>query len=71
MNVTSPTTELMFIAPSSLPDGAFIVNITVTVTAINRFGAGNPSDAEKFEISKYISMVIIYKCMFIHVRLNP
>ena len=64
MNVTSPTTELTFTAPS-LPDGVFVSNITVTVTAINRFGYGPPSDPEKFEISKYIFMIIIY--ILIHI----
>ena len=48
---TSPTTELAFTAPS-LPDGVFVDNITVTVTAINRFGYGMPSDPVEFEISK-------------------
>lgn len=50
-NVTSPTTELTFTAPS-LPDGVFVDNIIVTVTAINRFGYGMPSDPVEFEISK-------------------
>ena len=57
MNVTSPTTELTFTAPS-LPDGVFVDNITVTVTAINRFGYGMPSDPVEFEISKYIFIII-------------
>ena len=50
-NVTSPTTTLTFTAPS-LPDGVFDGNITVTVSAINRFGRGTPSDPENFVISK-------------------
>ena len=50
-NVTSPTTTLTFTAPS-LPDGVFFDNITVIVTAINRFGRGTPSNPESFEISK-------------------
>ena len=52
-NVTSPTTMLIFPAPS-LPDGVFVDNITVIVTAINRFGRGNSSDPpEYFEISMF------------------
>ena len=50
-NVTSSTTTLTFTAPP-LPDGVFVDNITVIVTAINRFGCGSPSDPESFEISK-------------------
>ena len=50
-NVTSPTTTLTFTAPL-LPDGVFVDNISVVVTAINRFGRGSPSDPESFEISK-------------------
>ena len=51
INSTSPTTMLRFPAPS-LPDGVFVDNITVTVTAINRFGRGTPSDPDYFAISK-------------------
>ena len=51
-NITSPTTELIFTAPS-LPDEVFVDNITVTVTAINRFGHGTPSVPEKSEISEF------------------
>ena len=58
-NVTSPTTELTFTAPS-LPDGVFVDNITVTVTAINRFGPGAPSDPEKFEISRFITYMFVF-----------
>ena len=43
VNVTSPTPTLTFTAPS-LPDGVFADNITVFVTAINRFGRGTTSD---------------------------
>ena len=50
-NVTSPTTALTFTAPSP-PDGVFVDNIIVNVTAINSFTAGIPSDPENFEISK-------------------
>ena len=49
-NVSSSTTILTFTAPS-LPDGVFSGNITVTVTAINRFGRGMPSDPKDFLIS--------------------
>ena len=49
-NVTIPTTILTFTAPS-LPDGVFSGNIIVTVTAINRFGRGMPSDPKNFLIS--------------------
>ena len=59
-NVTSPTTELTFTAPS-LPDGVFVDNITVTVTAINRFGYGTPSDPDYFEISEYI-YICVHQC---------
>ena len=51
-NVTSPTTTLTFTAPSLLPDGVFVDNITVIVTAINRFGRGQPSDPDYDEISE-------------------
>ena len=51
INVTGVTTELTFTAPS-LPSDVFVDNITVTVTAINRFGPGSPSDPEEFEISE-------------------
>ena len=50
-NVTSPTTTLTFTAPS-LPDGVFVDNITVIVTAINRFGRVTPSNPDSVEISK-------------------
>ena len=50
-NVTSPTTTLTFTAPS-LPDGVFVDNITVIVTAINRFGCGQPSDPDYDVISE-------------------
>ena len=59
-NVTSPTTALTFTAPS-LPDGVFVDNIIVNVTAINRFTAGTPSDPENFEISKINSYVHTFK----------
>ena len=70
-NVTSPTTELTFTAPS-LPDGVFVDNIIVTVTAINRFGYGMPSNPVEFEISKLMYLygncyyVSTYTC--IHIR---
>ena len=51
VNVTSSTTELTFTAPS-LPDGVFVDNITVTVTAINKFGCGASSDPDNAEISE-------------------
>ena len=59
-NVTSPTTELTFTAPS-LPDGVFVSNITISVTAINRFGYGTPSDPDYFEISEYI-YICVHQC---------
>ena len=52
-NVTSPTTELPFTAPP-LPDDVFADNITVIVTAINRFGRGTPSDPDSTEISELV-----------------
>ena len=61
-NVTSSTTTLTFPAPS-LSDGVFVDNITVIVTAINRFGRGTPSDPESFEISK----LHIHNFMYVHV----
>ena len=57
-NVSSPTTMLTFTAPP-LPDGVFSGNITVTVTAINRFGRGMPSDPEDSLISSLNHMYII------------
>ena len=63
MNVTSPTTELTFTAPS-LPDGVFIDNITITVTAINIFGRGAPSDPGSEEISELC--VRTYICMYMY-----
>ena len=51
-NVTSPTTTLTFKAPS-LPDGVFNDSVIVTVTAINRFGRGQPSDPDYDEICMY------------------
>ena len=53
-NVTGPTTTLTFTAPS-LSDGVFVNNITVTVTAINRFGRGETSDPDNAEISRFIT----------------
>ena len=50
-NVTSPTAYLMFRAPA-VPEGYFDSNVTVSVTAINRFGAGPPSENVSAEISK-------------------
>ena len=52
INVTSPTTELTFTAPS-LPEDVFVDNITVTVTAINRFGRAEISGADRAEISRF------------------
>ena len=64
-NVTSPTTTLIFTAPS-LPDGVFYGNITVTVTAINRFGRGTPSDPENFVISKlHYAYIIMYSSTYV------
>ena len=60
-NVTSPTTELTFTAPS-LPDGVFADNITVTVTAINRFGCGVSSDPDSAEISKLYPIRKLLAC---------
>ena len=51
INVTGLTTQLTFTAPSLRSD-VFADNITVTVTAINRFGPGSSSDPEEFEISE-------------------
>ena len=41
----------MFRAPE-VPEGYFVSNVTVGVTAINRFGAGPPSMNVSAEISK-------------------
>ena len=54
-NVTSPTTTLTFTAPS-LPNEAFIGNIIVIVTAINRLGRGTPSDPDYSEISELCAL---------------
>ena len=53
MDVNSSTTTLTFTAPL-LPDGVFVGNVTVNVTAVNRFGSGTPSDPDDFVISKCI-----------------
>ena len=50
MNVSSPTV-LIFSAPW-LPVGVFAANVTVNVTAVNKFGSRTPSDADDFVISK-------------------
>ena len=63
-NVNSSTTTLTFTAPS-LPDGVFVGNITVIVTAINRFGRGTPSDLESFGISK---LYLFYTYIRMYVR---
>ena len=57
-NVTSPTTTLTFTAPS-LPDGVFVDNIIIIVTAINRFGRGTPSDPDYDEISELRAFIVI------------
>ena len=49
--VNSTTTYLVFRAPP-VPAGYFVSNITVGVTAINRFGAGPPSENVSVEVSK-------------------
>ena len=49
MIVDSPTTTLTFTAPS-LPDGVFTDTVAITVTAINKFGVGLPSDLVATEI---------------------
>ena len=63
-SVTSPNTTLTFTAPS-LPDGVFDGYITVTVTAINRLGAGLPSDPEYFLISKLCTYMHAYICTYL------
>ena len=47
-------TVLTFTAPL-LPDGVFVDNIAVNVTAINRFGRGTPSDPDYDVISKFFA----------------
>ena len=59
-NVTSPTSTLTFDAPS-LPNGVFIRNIIVIVTAINRFETGAPSEPVNDEISMLILCMCSYK----------
>ena len=49
VNVASPMTQLT--RPARVTDGSFVRNVTVSVTAINRFGAGPPSDNVSVEIS--------------------
>ena len=68
-NVTSPTTALTFTAPS-LPDGVFVDNVTVTVTAINRFGPGSPSDPDSAEISELSVYVYHNTYVGIHMYLQ-
>ena len=50
VNVTSPMTQLT--RPANVTDGSFVRNVTVSVTAVNRFGTGPPSDNVSVEISK-------------------
>lgn len=52
MDVNS-TTVLVFVPPQ-VPPGYFVSNIIVFVTAINRFGAGPPSEDVSVEISKLL-----------------
>ena len=59
-NVTSPTTTLTFTAPS-LPDGVFVDNITITVTAINRFRHGPPNNPDYAEISELYSYAFMVR----------
>ena len=49
----------------SLPDGVFSGNLTVNVTARNRFGQGSPSIAEELEISM-LSTYCMYMNKCIH-----
>ena len=64
MNVDSSTTTLTFTAPS-LPDGVHNGTIAVTVTAINKFGVGLPSDLVTAEIIGKI--YCIYICVHMYV----
>ena len=59
INVTSPKTYAMFTAPA-VPEPYYVANVTVTVTAINRFGAGPPSEAVSYEISKLCVTYVVY-----------
>ena len=49
INATSSTTTLTFTAPS-LPDGVFNGTVVATVTGVNQFGTGLPSDPATAEI---------------------
>lgn len=48
---TSSTTTLTFNAPS-LPDGMFADDISVTISAVNKFGYGPNSTSNSVEISE-------------------
>ena len=50
MNVTSPTTTLIFTAPS-VPDGVFTGTVVVMVTAVSRYGVGPASNPETATIT--------------------
>jgi len=53
--VNSSGTTIMFRVPP-LPGGYFVGNASITITAINRFGAGPPSEIVSDEISKYFKL---------------
>ena len=67
-SVTSSTTELTFPAPS-LPNDVFVDNITVIVTAINRFGRGASSDPDSAVISRFHMQYMYLYALLNHVTL--
>ena len=57
MEVPSPTTTLTFIAPS-IPDDVFAENLTVVMTAVNRFGFAPITVSNTIELSKTIYVIV-------------
>ena len=51
MEVPSPTATLTFIAPS-LPDDVFAENLTIVMTAVNRFGFAPITVSNTVELGK-------------------
>ena len=59
INANSSATTLTFTAPS-LPDGVFADNITVTISAVNRFGHGPNTTSNSVDISEKLCMLVRY-----------
>ena len=61
-NVTSPTTMLTFTA-LSLPDDVFAENITVVMTAVNKFGYAPITISNSAKISEKNNYACIQLCV--------